>query len=57
MDGLTFQVDVNTSNGHISVGNHYDEEADTVTPKNQSSENFDDLDRRMLANKFFELNT
>ena len=57
MDGLTFQVDVNTSNGHISVGNHYDEEADTVTSKKQSSENFDDLDRRMLANKFFELNT
>jgi len=57
MDGLTFQVDVNTSNGHISVGNHYDEEADTVAPKKQSSENFDDLDRRMLANKFFELNT
>ena len=57
MDGLTFQVDVNTSNGHISVGSHYDEEADTVAPKKQSSENFDDLDRRMLANKFFELNT
>ena len=57
MDGLTFQVDVNTSNGHIIIGDHYDEEADTVAPKKQSSENFDDLDRRMLANKFFELNT
>jgi replicative DNA helicase len=57
MDGLTFQVDVNTSNGHISVGSHYDEEADTVAPKKQSNDNFDDLDKRMLANKFFELNT
>jgi replicative DNA helicase len=56
MDGLTFQVDVNTSNGHISVGSHYDEEADTVAPKKQSNDNFDDLDKRMLANKFFELN-
>ena len=56
MDGLTFQVDVNTSNGHISIGNHYDEEADTVTPKKPSNDNFDDLDKRMLANKFFELN-
>ena len=56
MDGLTFQVDVNTSNGHIAIGNHYDEEADTVTPKKQSNDNFDDLDKRMLANKFFELN-
>jgi replicative DNA helicase len=56
MDGLTFQVDVNTSNGHISIGSHYDEEADTVTTKKQSNDNFDDLDKRMLANKFFELN-
>ena len=57
MDGLTFQVDVNTSNGHISIGEHYDEEADTVTSKKSSNGNFDDLDRQMLANKFFELNT
>ena len=57
MDGLTFQVDVNTSNGHISVGDHYDEEADTVTTKKSSDGNFDDLDRQMLAHKFFELNT
>ena len=57
MDGLTFQVDVNTSNGHIVIGDQYDEEADTVTPKSkQSNSNFDDLDRRMLSNKFFELN-
>ncbi len=57
MDGLTFQVDVNTSNGHIAVGEHYDEEADTVAPKKQSNDNFDDLDKKMLSNKFFELNT
>jgi replicative DNA helicase len=25
IDGLTFKVDVNTSNGHISIGDHYDE--------------------------------
>jgi replicative DNA helicase len=56
MDGLTFQVDVNTSNGHIAIGDHYDEEADTVAPKKQSNDNFDDLDKKMLSNKFFELN-
>jgi len=56
MDGLTFQVDVNTSNGHIAIGDHYDEEADTVAPKKQSNDNFDDLDKKMLANRFFELN-
>jgi replicative DNA helicase len=56
MDGLTFQVDVNTSNGHIAVGEHYDEEADTVTSKKQQSNDFDNLDIKMLSNKFFELN-
>ena len=57
MDGLTFQVEVDTSTGRIKVGNHYDEEADTVTTKKSSDSNFDDLDRQMLAIKFFELNT
>jgi replicative DNA helicase len=58
MDGLTFEVDVNTSNGHITIGEQYDEEADTVQPKSkQSNGNFDDLDRQMLSHKFFELNT
>jgi len=57
MDGLTFQVEVDTSTGRIKVGSHYDEEADTVTTKKSSDGNFDDLDRQMLANKFFELNT
>jgi hypothetical protein len=57
MDGLTFQVDVNTSNGHIIIGDHYDEEADTVAPRKSLNGNFDDLDRQMLSNKFFELNT
>ena len=57
MDGLTFQVDVNTSNGQIAIGEQYDEEADTVAPKSKhSNDNFDDLDRKMLSNKFFELN-
>jgi len=58
MDGLTFQVDVNTSNGQIAIGEQYDEEADTVAPKSKhSNDNFDDLDRKMLSNKFFELNS
>jgi replicative DNA helicase len=57
MDGLTFKADVNTSNGHIAIGDHYDEEADTVTPKKQQSNDFDNLDIKMLSNRFFELNT
>ena len=57
MDGLTFEVEVNTSNGHIAVGDHYDEEADTVISNNQSSNDFDNLDIKMLSNKFFQLNS
>jgi len=55
MDGLTFQVKVDTSTGRIDIGNQYDEETDS--PRKMSNEEFEDLDRRMLANKFFELNT
>jgi len=55
MDGLTFQVEVDTSTGRIKVGNHYDEETDA--PKKLSNEEYEDLDRKMLASKFFELNT
>jgi len=55
MDGLTFQAKVNTSTGQIEIGNQYDEETDA--PRKMSNEEFEDLDRRMLANKFFELNT
>ena len=58
MDGMTFQVDINTSNGKMEIGDTYDEESD-APPARQSKkyEDFDDLDRQMLSNKFFELNT
>ena len=55
MDGLTFQVEVDTSTGRIKVGNHYDEETDA--PKKISNEEYEELDRKILASKFFELNT
>ena len=55
MDGLTFNVDVNTSNGQIAIGEEYNEETDA--PKKMSEEDFDNLDRKQLASKFFELNT
>jgi replicative DNA helicase len=55
MDGLTFNVDVNTSNGQIVMGEEYDEETDA--PKKMSDEDFDNLDKKQLASKFFELNT
>ena len=57
MDGLTYQVNVDTTIGKIEIGDVYDDEADTVTPGSSSYENFDNLDRKMLKNKFFELNS
>ena len=57
MDGLTYQVDVDTTIGKIEIGNVYDDEADTVMPSSPNNENFDNLDRKMLKSKFFELNS
>jgi len=57
MDGLTYQVGVDTTIGKIEIGDVYDDEADTVTPGSSSYNTVDDLDRQMLKNKFFELNT
>ena len=58
MDGLTFKVNVDTTIGRIEIGDVYDDEADTViTPKSQSFGDLDNLDRKMLRNKFFELNS
>jgi len=58
MDGLTFQVNVDTTIGKIEIGDVYDDEADTVPPQKPSSyNNVDDFDHQMLKNKFFELNS
>ena len=58
MDGLTFQVNVDTTIGKIEIGDVYDDEADTVPPqKSPSYNNVDDFDHQMLKNKFFELNS
>ena len=57
MDGLTYQVNVDTTMGKIEIGDLYDDEADTVIPNSPSHNNFDNLDRQMLKKKFFDLNT
>ena len=58
MDGLTYQVNVDTTIGKIEIGDVYDDEADTVVlPNSSSRDNFDNLDRQMLKRKFFELNS
>lgn len=56
MDGVTFKLDADTSTGHFTITETYDED-DEPTLKKPTQTNFDDLDKKMLANKFFELNT
>jgi len=59
MDGLTFGVKADTSTGHFEVHDYDpdDEELDTPSNKNNSYDNMDQFDKKMLANKFFELNS
>jgi replicative DNA helicase len=56
MDGITFKLDADTSTGHFTITETYDED-DEPTLKKPTQTNFDELDKKMLANKFFELNT
>lgn len=50
-DGMTYMASVDTSTGHIEIQSEYDDDA----PTNKVSE--EELDRQILAKKFFELNT
>jgi replicative DNA helicase len=56
MDGVTFHLNADTSTGHFEVIDAPDSDSEPRLPKSQNT-NFDSLDRQMLANKFFELNT
>jgi replicative DNA helicase len=53
-DGMTYNVKVNTSTGDFEITEMYDEDDTSTSPKKNI--NFDDLDRKMLQEKFFELN-
>tara|TARA_R110000796_G_C14555620_1_gene434309 strand:- start:152 stop:1513 length:1362 start_codon:yes stop_codon:yes gene_type:complete len=58
MDGLTYQVNVDTTMGKIEIGDLYDDEADTVVnPGSSDYNNVDNFDRQSLKKKFFDLNT
>ena len=61
MDGLTFSVKADTSTGHFEVHDYDpDEDFESEANNNQQSNgysNFDTFDKKMLANKFFELNS
>ena len=59
MDGLTFGVKADTSTGHFEVHDYNadDYESDESPTQTKSFESFDTFDKKMLANKFFELNS
>ena len=66
MDGMTFNAKIDTSTGHFDISNESSMDDDDETPSLSQSQNnrdimsrntnFDELDRQMLANKFFNLN-
>jgi len=65
MDGMTFNAKIDTSTGHFDISNESSMDDDDETPSLSQSQNnrdimsrntnFDELDRQMLANKFFNL--
>lgn len=56
MDGMTFHINADTATGHFEITEALDPDEEPRTPSSPKNTNFDDLDKKMLANKFFELN-
>ena len=57
MDGMTFHINADTSTGHFEITEVLDPDEEPRTQSSPKNTNFDDLDKQMLANKFFELNS
>jgi hypothetical protein len=59
IDGLTFGVKANTSTGHFEVTDYDpDEEFESeASNNNKSYDDFDSFDKKVLKDKFFELNS
>ena len=56
IDGMTFGAKIDTSTGHFDItGDLHDEEPETQSAAPTRNTNFDELDRQMSANKFFNL--
>ena len=61
MDGITFGIEADTSTGHFTVKNEYDEDdqSEPLAPSTRSNSfdtNVDTFDKAQLRKKFFELN-
>ena len=58
MDGMTFSVVADTSTGHFEVTDHHFDDSDSPAPVQQiEGTNMNTLDRDLLANQFFQLNS
>ena len=59
IDGLTFGVKADTSTGHFEVHDYNEDDYEPDEPTNQSNSygGVDTFDKKMLSNKFFELNS
>jgi len=56
IDGMTFGAKIDTSTGHFDItGDLHDEESETQSTAPVRNTNFDELDRKQLASKFFNL--
>jgi len=58
MDGLTFAVKADTSTGHFEVSSQIDDDEETSSPAQSNSfGGIDSMDKALMRNKFFELQT
>jgi replicative DNA helicase len=58
-DGLTYAISADTSTGHFEVKDLYDDDSEDLEPQVQSNtldNNFNKFDKKLLRDKFFELN-
>ena len=55
MDGLTFGAKIDTSTGHINIDDSVMSDEEISKLSKQAEGDFDDLDRKLLSQKFFEL--
>ena len=57
MDGLTFAVKADTSTGHFEVSSQIDDDEEVSTPAPKFSNQIDSVDKALIKQKFFELQT
>ena len=57
MDGLTFAVKADTSTGHFEVSSQIDDGEEVSTPAPKFSNQIDSVDKALIKQKFFELQT